>query len=61
MTSEPIFSEGEIKNISALGGVLREIRARLKREGVDIDEARRNLSASRLKKSHAKRTRRQTT
>lgn len=46
METEQLFSKEEIKNISALGDVLREIRARLKREGVSIDNARNELRVS---------------
>jgi len=37
------FSTEEIKNISALGDIIREIRSRLLREGVSIDDERKKL------------------
>jgi hypothetical protein len=37
------LSEEDIRNISSLGEVLRGIRARLKKEGVDIDKSRKKL------------------
>jgi len=40
---QSIYTGEEIKNISALGDVLREIRARLTREGVSIEEERKKL------------------
>lgn len=47
MEAEQLFSKEEIQNISDLGNVLREIRSRLKREGVSIEEARKKLRATR--------------
>lgn len=37
------FSKEEIKNLSSLGDVLRQIRSRLKSEGVSIEDARQEL------------------
>ena len=39
-----IYTGDEIQNISALGNVLQEIRARLISEGVSIDNERKKLS-----------------
>ncbi len=49
-TRSPLFSAEEIQNISALGDVLRQIRARLKSEGISIEKERIKLM-KRLKKS----------
>ena len=37
------LSPEEIRNISGLGDVLRQIRARLKSEGISIEDARQKL------------------
>lgn len=37
------FSQEEIKNLSSLGDVLRQIRSRLKSEGVSIEDARQEI------------------
>ncbi len=45
-----IYSKEEIWNVSTLGDVLKKIRARLKSEGVSIEEERQKL-LERAKKS----------
>ncbi len=40
---KPIYSGEEISNISSLGDVFRQIRSRLIREGISIEDARKNL------------------
>lgn len=49
-TSQPInknaqivFSSEEVRNISGLGDVLRQIRTRLKSEGVELEDERQKL------------------
>jgi len=46
-----LYNSEEIKNISALGDVLREIRARLIREGVSIEKQRKKLVLA-MRKGH---------
>ena len=41
--TKQIFSSEQIRNISSLGDILRQIRARLKSEGISIEEARKRL------------------
>ena len=41
-----LFSEEEIKNISALVAVLKQIRKRLISEGVDIDNYKKHIEIS---------------
>jgi hypothetical protein len=43
MVAESLFTKEEIKNIYDLGNVLRGIRARLKREGISIEDARKEI------------------
>jgi hypothetical protein len=38
-----LYSSDEIQNISELGEVLKRVRARLKSEGISIDDARKKL------------------
>ena len=47
---ENVFSGEQIRNISSFGDVLRQIRARLKSEGISIEDARLEL----LNKKHAR-------
>lgn len=51
MGTEQIYSEEQVENILSLGNVLREIRARLKRDGVSIDDARKNLRSKKQRKN----------
>lgn len=41
--SQEIFSPEQIRNLSGLGSILRQIRTRLILEGVSIDDARQEL------------------
>lgn len=41
--TETLFSPEEISNISAFGDILRQVRARLKSEGISIESMREHL------------------
>lgn len=53
------LSDDEMRNISALGDILRGVRARLKKEGVNIAKLRKKLLSkqrNKVKYGHASQT-----